>query len=185
MRSHNYYAAPGFERAGLRRRDMAWITAQAADAASVFIPVWRNQSLVVEVEGAEPRAALLSAGGISVLPTHADDAESLLAHGAIVFLGVIGERPHFAVDVSHHDEAPLDALRSPVLASCGIDDAVCALPICANSPAGWRGMRARCWPLPGRCCFGIRVIAFAGCAASRRAAKRPASCGAAPTPPAT
>ena len=123
MRRHNYYAAPGFERAGLRRRDMAWITAQAADAGSVFIPVWRNQSLVVEIEGAEPRAALLSAGGLAAVPTHADDAKSLLAHGAIVFLGVIDDRPHFAVDVSHHDEAPVEALRSPALASCGIDDA--------------------------------------------------------------
>jgi len=119
MRASNYYAAPGFERAGLRRRDMAWIAERIGDPASVFIPVWRSQSLVIHVEGAEPRAALFPAHGLGGLTMPAEGAEALLAHGAAVFLGVIDERAHFALDLSH-DEAPIEALRSPVLDAAGI-----------------------------------------------------------------
>src|SRR5438270_13926292 len=46
MRAPNYYAHPGFERAGLRRREPDWIRERVLDPASVFIPVWRNQNLV-------------------------------------------------------------------------------------------------------------------------------------------
>jgi len=52
MRAHNYYAAPGFERAGLRRRDSGWIVERIADPASLFVPVWRNQNLIIEIEAA-------------------------------------------------------------------------------------------------------------------------------------
>ncbi len=121
MRAPNYYASPGFERAGLRRRDSAWIGARVADPLSVFVPVWRMQSLVIEVAAEEPRAAVISAAGLAALPL-AGNAESLLARGDLVFLGVIAQRAHFALDLSAV-EAPLDALRSPVLASCGIAEA--------------------------------------------------------------
>jgi NAD+ diphosphatase len=47
------------------------------------------------------------------------DAEERLGRGEFVFLGVIDERAHFALDVSPV-EAPLDMLRSPVLAASGI-----------------------------------------------------------------
>ena len=47
MRAPNYYAHPGFERAGLRRRDTGWIRQRVLDPASVFIPVWRTQNLVI------------------------------------------------------------------------------------------------------------------------------------------
>src|SRR5438876_11289310 len=60
MRSPNYYAAPGFERAGLRRREPDWIRARVVDPNSMFVPVWRNQNLVIEIEGGEPRAAVLT-----------------------------------------------------------------------------------------------------------------------------
>jgi NAD+ diphosphatase len=121
MRAPNYYAAPGFERAGLRRRDIAWIAARVADPASVFVPVWRTRSLVIEVADGGPRAATLSTEALAALPERGD-AEAMLARGDIVFLGVIAERPHFALDLSAI-EAPLDSLQSPVLASCGIDGA--------------------------------------------------------------
>ena len=63
MRAHNYYAAPGFERAGLRRRDSGWIVERIADPASLFVPVWRNQNLIIEIDGGEPRAVVLGWGG--------------------------------------------------------------------------------------------------------------------------
>jgi NAD+ diphosphatase len=120
MKAPNYYAASGFDRAGLRRREMEWIRERLADPTSVFVPVWRSQNLVIEVEGAEPRAAGLT---VEVLAAagHCDIDEGL-AQGQLVFLGVVDGKAHFAMDVST-DETPLETLRSPALASAGIADA--------------------------------------------------------------
>jgi NAD+ diphosphatase len=124
MRSPNYYAAPGFERAGLRRREPAWIRARVLDPVSVFIPVWRSQNLVIEVEGGEPRAAALTVEAVGPVIGGLSDAEieERLADGHFVFLGLIDERAHFALDVSGV-EAPLDMLHSPALAAAGIEEA--------------------------------------------------------------
>jgi NAD+ diphosphatase len=119
MRAHNYYAAPGFERAGLRRRDSGWLVERLADPASLFVPVWRNQNLVIEIEGGEPRAVTLGWAGLG--PLFADDAgaEEQLGRGEIVLLGVVGERAHFACNLSPL-EGPLDVLHSLVLAASGV-----------------------------------------------------------------
>ncbi len=122
MRAHNYYAAPGFERAGLRRRDGAWIVERLADPASLFVPVWRNQNLVVEIEGGEPRAAVLGWEGIVPLIGEGGAAEERLGRGEVVFIGIIEERAHFALDLSPV-EAPLDMLQSPAQAASGIEAA--------------------------------------------------------------
>jgi NAD+ diphosphatase len=118
MRLPNYYAAPGFERAGLRRRETDWIRARISDAASQFVPVWRSQNLVIDIADAEPRAIVLGADSAAVLLGD-NDPDGHLAEGRLVFLGVIEERAHFAVDLSGI-EAPLDALASPDLAASGI-----------------------------------------------------------------
>ena len=118
MRAPNFYAHPGFERAGLRRRDTGWILERIADPASLFVPVWRNQNLVIELEGAEPRAVALASTAVAPSLTPADER---LACGEVVFLGVVEERAHFALDLSPI-EAPLDMLRSPALAASGIDE---------------------------------------------------------------
>src|SRR5262249_31389756 len=114
----NYYSHPGFERAGLRRRDIDWIRSAVTDATAQFVPVWRSQNLVAELEGAEPRAIVLAADHATLL-LGGDDRETPLAHGLIVFLGVVDERPHFALDLTQV-EAPLDMLASPVLAASGV-----------------------------------------------------------------
>ncbi|MGE5268866.1 MAG: NAD(+) diphosphatase [Thiohalocapsa sp.] len=124
MRSPNYYAAPGFERAGLRRREAEWIRERLLDPQSLFIPVWRSQNLVIEIDDGEPRAAVLTldaVGGLLGGLSH-DIVEERLHHGHFVFLGMIDERAHFALDVSAQ-EAPLDMVRSPALAAAGIADA--------------------------------------------------------------
>ncbi len=121
MRPHNFYAAPGFERAGLRRRDTGWIIERFADPASCFVPVWRNQSLVLEIEGGEPRAVVLAAAAAAALFAEGVAAEERLGRGDAVFLGVIEERAHFALDLSPF-EAPLDLVRSPALAASGVAD---------------------------------------------------------------
>src|SRR5215467_5386182 len=64
MRASNFYAHPGFERAGLRRRDTGWIVERINDPASLFVPVWRNQNLIIELQGAEPRAVVLTAAAL-------------------------------------------------------------------------------------------------------------------------
>ncbi len=120
MRPHNFYAAPGFERAGLRRRDTGWILERFADPATCFVPVWRNQSLVVEIEGGEPRAVVLASAGAAAVMADGFAVEERLTRGEAVFLGVIEERAHFALDLSPA-EAPLDMLRSPELAASGIE----------------------------------------------------------------
>lgn len=122
MRLPNYYAHPGFERAGLRRRDAAWIRARALDPDSLFVPVWRNQNLVIEIEG-EPRRAVLSIEGAApIVGNGAEAVEASLARGDVVFLGVIEERAHFALAVPG-DETPVERLRSPALTAAGIADA--------------------------------------------------------------
>ena len=122
MRAPNYYAHPGFERAGLRRRDTGWIRQRVLDPASVFIPVWRTQNLVIEIAESEPRAASISVEGLLAVFGGLDDVDERLGRGEFVFLGVIDERAHFALDVSAV-ETPLDTLRSPALAAAGIAEA--------------------------------------------------------------
>jgi NAD+ diphosphatase len=120
MREPNFYAHPGFERAGLRRREPDWIRARIVDRDSLFVPVWRSQSLVLDIEGGEPQAVILSAESVAMLLGASDsEIEDRLAHGHVVFLGLIDDRAHFALDLSAHD-APLDRLRSPALAAAGI-----------------------------------------------------------------
>jgi len=123
MRAPNFYAHPGFERAGLRRRDTGWILERVADPGSLFVPVWRNQNLVIELDGGEPRAAVLASDAVAaILGAGFAEAEEHLARGEVVFLGVVEERAHFALDLSPI-EAPLEMVRSPALAASGIDEA--------------------------------------------------------------
>ena len=120
MREPNFYTHPGFERAGLRRRETEWIRARLLDRDSLFVPVWRSQNLILDTEGGEPRAVILNTESIGVLLGSGDsEVEDRLAHGHVVFLGLIDERAHFALDLSAHD-APLDRLRSPALAAAGV-----------------------------------------------------------------
>jgi NAD+ diphosphatase len=122
MRAPNYYAYPGFERAGLRRRDTGWIRQRVLDPASGIIPVWRTQNLVIEIAESEPRAASITVEGLLAVFGGLDDVDERLGRGEFVFLGVIDERAHFALDVSAV-ETPLDTLRSPALAAAGIAEA--------------------------------------------------------------
>jgi NAD+ diphosphatase len=97
MGLRNYYAFAEIDRAGHLRRDDAWLATRFAHPGSRFLPVWRNQSLVVAASE-PPRAALLTADEI------ARDA------GEMVLLGLAGEDALFALDLSAHDE-PLTAIR--------------------------------------------------------------------------
>jgi NAD+ diphosphatase len=120
MRAPNFYSHPGFERAGLRRRDAGWIHERVAAPGSLYVPVWRNQSLVAEFNGGEPRAVVLAAPDIADIL--ANVAAERLVSGELVFLGLIEDQAHFALDLSSV-EAPLDMLHSPALAARGMEQA--------------------------------------------------------------
>jgi NAD+ diphosphatase len=122
MRAPNFYSHPGFERAGLRRRDTSWIIERIADPGSLFVPVWRNRNLVIELDGGEPRAVVLPSTGITGSIGQSIAVDERLASGEVVFLGIIEERAHFALDLSPV-EAPLEMLDSPALAASGIEPA--------------------------------------------------------------
>ncbi len=93
MKSPNIYANAELDRAGHLRRDDDWIRQKLADSASRILPLWRSRSLVIE--GEMPVSVLLG-------PEHGLAADT--QH--VVFLGLLGDVAHFAIDVSHHDEPP-------------------------------------------------------------------------------
>jgi NAD+ diphosphatase len=89
----NIYANRGLDRAAHLRRDEAWIAARLGDKSSRVLAIWRSRSLVIE--GDMPTAVLLD-----------PDQGLCVESQALVFLGMVGEAAHFAVDLSHHDEPP-------------------------------------------------------------------------------
>jgi NAD+ diphosphatase len=98
MRRPNIYADFEIDRAGHLRRDDDWLENCLRDAASRLIPVWRTRSLVRT--GAEAPESV-------VLPMDpAIAAEASL----VVFLGLVDEVPHFAVDLSTHEQPPMGDL---------------------------------------------------------------------------
>ena len=97
MKEPNFYAAPGLDRAGHRRKDPRWLTEHLESPASRFVPVWRSLNLVLNREGASPQAAFLA-------------RHEILAEGEAILLGVVEDRAYFALDISA-TETPLEALR--------------------------------------------------------------------------
>ena len=93
MKSANVYANVDLDRAAHLRRDAAWIQAKLLDGSSRILPIWRSRSLVVE--GETPVSILLE-------PDRGLIAETQV----VVFLGMMGEVAHFAIDVSHHEQPP-------------------------------------------------------------------------------
>jgi NAD+ diphosphatase len=100
MKAANFFAAAGLDRVGHRRKDPAWLNERLAHRTSRFLPVWRSQNLVVTLDGAGPRAALLAREALAALD---DDATMLL--------GLNEETAYFAVDLSPC-ESPLEAIAS-------------------------------------------------------------------------
>lgn len=98
MKQPNFYAAGGLDRHGQRRGDAAWLAERLAHSSSRFVPVWRSQSLVVALDGAAPRAALLARSELGAI------------EGETILLGIHEECAYFAIDLSHH-ENPAALLR--------------------------------------------------------------------------
>jgi NAD+ diphosphatase len=111
------YAGLDLDRAAAHREDPAWVAARATDPRAIVRPMWRDECLVA---GDEP---VVLPGGVI------DDPEQL------VLLGLDGEVPHFAVDLS-------DLTRADALARAGADATVDIRSLFAGLPANEAAMFA-------------------------------------------
>ncbi len=94
----NFYSGVDLDRADHLRRDAAWLNTALASKNALFVPVWRNRSLIET--GEQARALWLSRADLEGLPGDPDNA---------VFLGQRGDSVMFALDLSAL-EAPEAAL---------------------------------------------------------------------------
>jgi NAD+ diphosphatase len=103
MREPNFFANGGIDRRGPDRGDEAWLAARLADPSTRIVPVWRSCNLMVL--GEDPGAVLIER----------HEADLLVESGAeTAFLGMLDDRAHFAVELSHIDDP---------IAAHGLDDA--------------------------------------------------------------
>ncbi len=88
------YTGVALDRAGMARRDDAWIAERLADPGSRIVPVWRDRNLVGG--GEAPAAVLLAAAEAGVLLAEAVE---------VAILGLADATAYFAADLSALDEA--------------------------------------------------------------------------------
>jgi NAD+ diphosphatase len=99
------FAGSKLDRASHLRTDAGWLEARLADPATRILPLWNLQPLLIG-SGDAVRAAVFAPGLCEQLA--APDA-------ACIFLGLDGDRAHFALDIS----AAADPAREGPLASLG------------------------------------------------------------------
>jgi NAD+ diphosphatase len=89
------YTGIHLDRAGLMRRDEAWLAGSLASEGARIVAVWRNRSLVAH--GDDGPRALMPEGGRA--------ADLIAAASNLVFLGLDPNQvPYFGADLSHLDE---------------------------------------------------------------------------------
>jgi len=91
----NAYAGSPLDRAGHLRDDETWLAQAFADPNGVYALVWRSRSLMRGLAEARPEAVFLSA---------AEAAPWRLADTPWAFLGLLGTKPVFTLDVSAIDD---------------------------------------------------------------------------------
>lgn len=99
-----HYTGAALNRAGDQRRDDASISAHLEHPGLRVVPVWRDRNLIIIADAAADQApeAVLLQGSCA--------RETLGRAKDVAFLGLDGERPHFAADLSDHDESDLALL---------------------------------------------------------------------------
>ncbi|MEE9358531.1 NAD(+) diphosphatase [Candidatus Vondammii sp. HM_W22] len=95
--NHLSYAGGHLNRASGLRKDPNWVADQLTRGDALIVPVWRNCNLVSDSKHTAPYPK-------AVLCTISSADRILEAASNTVFLGLDGERPLFAVDLSDHDE---------------------------------------------------------------------------------
>ncbi len=91
----NVYSASPLDRAAERREDTAWIAERLADPETLFVPVWRSRNLVAGLDEKRPEAVYISGEAAAALR---------MEGGPWAFLGMLGGRAVFAVDISAADD---------------------------------------------------------------------------------
>ena len=147
----NAYTGSPLDRAGERRGDEAWVAARLADSASLFVPVWRGQTLFEGLDGEQPRAAFIPLGAAGSL---------LAAGGAWALLGLLRDAAVFAVDVGAAED-PLALLPgttglSParfedLRRTAGLPDADASILAHARGMVHWRLRHRFCGACGGAC----------------------------------
>jgi len=94
MKSPNFYASGGVDRAAHLRSDDAWVADQLGSRDARIVPIWRTRNLIRP--GSTPEGVVLeSSRGL------------LMGADTVVFLGLLDDIPHFAADFSGYEEPPL------------------------------------------------------------------------------
>lgn len=91
----NVYSSSSLDRVGARREDAAWIDEKLNAPDTLFVPVWRNRNLVRGMDEGQPEAVYISGEAAAALR---------MQGGPWAFLGLEGETPVFAVDISAADD---------------------------------------------------------------------------------
>ena len=94
MHKPNHYAGGSLDRAHLLRRDEAWLRERLTDPASLVLPLWRGQPLIVESGG--PAPALLDTAA----------AAAFMRAGEWALLGLREGRALFALDLDAQAPEP-------------------------------------------------------------------------------
>ena len=100
-RRPNPYSASPLDRASVRREDADFLAAARADAGTLFVPVWRGQSLLAD-EAEAVRGVFLTGA----------EADPWRETAPWVFLGLWRGRAVFALDCGAA-ESPPSTLRGP------------------------------------------------------------------------
>jgi len=103
MMRPNFYAGGGLDRAGALRTDKDWLAARLADPRTRLVPMWRGHNLFHRSDGA-------AAAPAARLPTLAEAGPLMNGEALLVLLGVAEEAAHFALDLSHLEDAAPAAL---------------------------------------------------------------------------
>ncbi len=166
-RRPNTYTGSPLDRAAERRIDADWINARLADPASLFVPVWRSQSLLRTVDAGlsnDPNTAAFwqsqpKTGGApeAVFLDGAAAASLRMQGGPWAFLGLMQGRAVFAVDLSAAED-PLPLLPSGLGAFADLRSVAGMLPegdasvlAHARGLLHWRSRARFCGVCGGQC----------------------------------
>ena len=95
-RKPNIYGFSGLDRSALLREEEGQLERLAVDETTRLVPVWRSRSLVLGANSEAPTASLLRAQ---------EFAELVQRSETVIFLGNRNGEAHFALDLSHMEEA--------------------------------------------------------------------------------
>ena len=84
-----FYSGAGLDRASHLRRDPDWLAARFTDSRTRLVPLWGTRNLIGS--GDQPAAVWLTPGEAAARAIPAADA---------IFLGLDGDVPYFAMDLS-------------------------------------------------------------------------------------